>query len=271
MEIRVIDKSRSPIEIAISLEADDALMLARGAWARIGRVINADDAHVRAKAGQMFTKAEIANTLSGIARTNAAQQALDALGIPFVLAPICETPGSWTEGEPLDIRVKAFPVPDMELDLETPISRSAAVDGETDEELVRRALAGRLHGSMPEQLITAAENDRRARFRKELADAGITYREYRIENGLKPAQVEEDLANESLSQLREDIALDLVFIRKGLVVESQDEQAVLSEIDPERTEEVKREFLETGRKYLLQQKERRNAAVRWATATLLTQ
>ena len=127
----------------------------------------------------------------------------------------------------------------------------------------------RLHGTMPQALLDEATKERREEFRGELASKGQTYREYRIEHGVKPAEVEERLEAEARKALEEDIALDLAFMRKGLEATEGDEFAALSRLKPGSEIELKREFLETGHACLLRQEARRGAAVRWAVENLV--
>ena len=265
MDIKVIDENRSPIEIEISVSAQESATLARGAWLRMARVLKTDDEHVREKVDRMFTRREKVQALAGIVMANAAQQALDSLGIAFLLTPQFKLPDEWDEQEGIAFTARAYPVPNMDLDLETPIE---AHEGETAEDTVRRALRQRLHGTMPNSLLEAATKERRESFRSELACAGKTYREYRIERGVKPAEVEEGLEAEARTKLEEDIALDLVFLSKSLEISESDEFAALSRLKPGSEAELKREFLETGHACLLHQEARRAAAVRWATENL---
>lgn len=266
MDIKVVDENRSPIEIEVSLTAEEAGVLARGAWLRMARVLKTDDEHVREKAERLFTRRERGQALAGVAMANAAQQAFDTLGIPFLLTPQFKIPDEWNESEAISFTTRAFPVPNMELDLETPIECG---EGETPEQAARRALRQRLHGAMPQALLDEATKERREKFRSELADAGQTYREYRIEHGVKPAEVEERLEAEARERLEEDIALDLTFQRMELEVAEQDEFDALSDLKPGSEAELKREFLETGHACLLRQQARRRVAARWAAENLV--
>ena len=184
----------------------------------------------------------------------------------FLLTPQFVVPDEWDEDQAISFTTRAFPVPDMELDLESPI---AVGEDETPEEAARRALRQRLHGTMPQALLDEAAKERREEFRGELASKGQTYREYRIEHGVKPAEVEERLEAEARKALEEDIALDLAFMRKGLETTEDDEFAALSRLKPGSEIELKREFLETGHACLLRQEARRGAAVRWAVENLV--
>ncbi len=266
MDIKVIDENRSPVEIEISVSAQESATLARGAWLRMARVLKTDDEHVQEKVDRMFTRREKAQALAGIVMANAAQQALDTLGITFLLTPQFKLPDEWNEREGITFTARAYPIPDMDLDLDAPIE---ANEGETPEDAVRRALRQRLHGAMPNSLLEAATKERRESFRGELACAGQTYREYRIEHGVKPAEVEEGLEAEARTKLEEDIALDLVFLRKELEITEDDEFAALCRLKPGSEAELKREFLETGHACLLRQEARRAAAARWAAENLV--
>lgn len=266
MDIKVIDENRSPIECVVSLSAEETAVLARGAWIRMARLLKTDDEHVREKVDAMFTRREKAQAVAGIVMANAAHQAFDTLGVTFLLTPQFVVPDEWDEEQAITFTTRAFPVPDMELDLESPI---AVGEDETPEEAARRALRQRLHGTMPQALLDEAMKERREEFRGELASKGQTYREYRIEHGVKPAEVEERLEAEARKALEEDIALDLAFMRKGLEVTENDEFAALSRLKPGSEIELKREFLETGHACLLRQEARRGAAVRWAVENLV--
>ena len=266
MDIKVLDENRSPIEVSISLSVKEAATLSRGAWLRMARILKVEPEAVREKATSMFTRREIAQALAGIAMANAAQQAFDRLGVTFMMTPKFTVPDEFAEGEALEFTAKAYPVPEMELDLEKPI---AVLEGEAPEDAIRRALRTRLHGSMPQSLIEAADAQAHATFNKKLAEQGITYREYRIQNNVKPSEVDERLARESKHQLEEDIALDLTYIRCGLEYTEHDEFDALASLAPGSEAELKREFLETGRICLLRQESRRRAAVRWAVNNLV--
>lgn len=266
--IKVIDENRSPIECVVSLSAEETAVLARGAWIRMARLLKTDDEHVREKVDAMFTRREKAQAVAGIVMANAAHQAFDTLGVTFLLTPQFVVPDEWDEEQAITFTTRAFPVPDMELDLESPI---AVGEDETPEEAARGALRQRLHGTMPQALLDEATKERREEFRGELASKGQTYREYRIEHGVKPAEVEERLEAEARKALEEDIALDLAFMLKGLEATENDEFAALSRLKPGSEIELKREFLETGHACLLRQEARRGAAVRWAVENLVQQ
>lgn len=169
---------------------------------------------------------------------------------------------------PLRFMVSVHPVPAMELDLRKPIPHSPE---EPDAERAARALRARLHGTIPEALLRTALAAKREEFDRELAEAGITYREYRIENNMKPQDVQDALYDEAFDQLSEDIALDLVYLRVGLEVRAEDEQAVLASIAPEKRDDFKRDLRESGHVCLFHQKTRRHAALRWATENLMEQ
>ena len=243
MDIKVIDENRSPIECVVSLSAEETAVLARGAWIRMARLLKTDDEHVRDKVDAMFTRREKAQAVAGIVMANAAHQAFDTLGVTLLLTPQFVVPDEWDEDQAISFTTRAFPVPDMELDLESPI---AVGEDETPEEAARRALRQRLHGTMPQALLDEAMKERREEFRGELASKGQTYREYRIEHGVKPAEVEERLE-----------------------ATENDEFAALSRLKPGSEIELKREFLETGHACLLRQEARRGAAVRWAVENLV--
>ena len=266
MEIQVIDEHRCPIEASISLNAEEAIKLSRGTWQRIARILKVDISQVREKATSMFTRREIAQALAGVSMANAAQQAFDTLGVTFMFTPKFTVPDDFAEGEALSFTARAYPVPDMQLDLDKPI---ATQEGEAPEEAVRRALRARLNGDIPNALIEAGLSQAHHEFKNQLAEQGKTYREYRIENGVKPSEVDERLAKQSRQQLEEDIALDLCYLRQNLQFSEQDELDALASLAPGSEAELKREFLETGRICLLSQQARRRAAVRWAVENLV--
>lgn len=97
-------------------------------------------------------------------------------------------PGERDGEQAIAFTTRAFPVPDMELDLELPI---AAGENETPEDAVHRALRQRLHGTVPQAPPDGAAKERREEFRGELAGKGQAHREHRIEHGAKPAEAEE--------------------------------------------------------------------------------
>lgn len=286
MEITPIDENSSPVEIAVALADDETAVLARGAWSRLMRVFKTDEEHVREMAQRMLTSNELQAFLQEIVMANAAEQAFAALGISFVLTPKTKAAVDFVEGEPFEFIARAFPVPAMELDLETPIARPAAEPqkhGEADESgeadasegpsdleaHVRRVLGRRLHGSMPKALIDENLKLKKEAFERQLADEGTTYREYRIATGLKPAEVDKRLADEAFAELSQDIALEVAFAQLGLEATTDDELAVLEAAAPGHAADVRRDMVETGRICLLAQQTRRHMAMRWVMDNLV--
>jgi FKBP-type peptidyl-prolyl cis-trans isomerase (trigger factor) len=206
----------------------------------------------------------------------AAEQAFEALELPFMLTPEVFALKDMQEGQPLEFRAKAHGVPDMKIDLETPAKQEgfpapANPDEPTayERKRARRVLKARLNGTVPEPLAKAAMKLRQEEFHRELRQQGMTYREWRIQNNMKPADVDAMIYEETVSKLFEDIALDLAFFRNGLGISPEHEAAVLAEIAPGRESALFEDLADAGRLCLLKQKARRSVAEQWAVKSLL--
>lgn len=286
MDITLIDDALDPVVYAVAISADESALLSRTAWARMARILRVEEDVVREKAEAMLTPAEITRFERESIMACAAAQAMDAVGRTYMITPEVEPyePHAHDAGQseaepetrngtapttqygPLRFTVRVHPVPAMELDLKTPVGHSVE---ESDEERVTRALRARLHGTIPEALLRTTLAMKQEAFDQELAEAGITYREYRIENNLKPQDVQDALYDEAFDELSEDIAFDLVFLRLGLEIKPDNIQAALASIAPDQRENFTRDLKETGRECLLHQKARRHAALRWAVENLM--
>lgn len=231
----------------------------------------------RAKAHSMLTAREQQTFLSELAMARAAELAFAEKGVPFMLSPEVMPESTYREGEPFSFLARVHEIPAMELDIEEfmpPADESEAPDASggdsaaSDEARALRILRARLHGTMPESLVRAYLKRKKDAFHASLDEQGLTYREYRIQNNLKPHEVEDGLYDEALDELAEDIALDLVFQRYDLGIEPTDEAAALTALASGLENEFKRELTETGRSHLIAQKARRLRALHWAAERL---
>ena len=150
---------------------------------------------------------------------------------------------------------------------DSPLPRD--VEGRTDEEFVAETLRARLNGTVADALVDDAFSRKKEEFMAELAESGITYREYRIANRVKPQDVKDALADEAFDDLTRDIALDTVFMKQGLETTVEDETAVLADMAPGREASLRGELEATGKLWMLAQKTRRATALRWAMGHLL--
>lgn len=268
MQAVVHNEGESPLEIFVTLEAHEVELLARGSWKTLARILNASESDVADVAERMLTRRETTSFVQELVLAKASEQACAACGVDFVLTPRARLldDAPFDEHAGLRFVVQAFPVPTLDLDLDRPIAQR---EGETAEAAIRRALTARINGVVPEALVDANYALKKTQFQNELAEQGITYRAYRIQHGVKPHDVESALADEALSELLEDIALDLVFFRKGLRVEEADERAALAAFGIEDAARLKRDLAETGRTHLFAQKNRRACARRWVAEHLV--
>ena len=289
MKISTYDEQQHTLEVAVTLTAGEVELLAAGAWGRLARVLKVDAGEVRQRAEQMLTEQEVAVFLQESVMRKAAEQAFEALDMPFMLTPEVFALEDLREGQALEFRAKAHRVPDMKIDLKTkaepfaPAGASAQnapspKDGEEGQAAVptayerkraRRLLKARLNGTVPEPLAKAAMKLREEEFHRELRAQGLTYREWRIENNMKPQDVDAMIYEETVNQLFEDIALDLAFFRNGLEISPEEQAAVLAEIAPGRENALFEDLADAGRLCLLKQKARRSIAEQWAIENLL--
>ena len=276
MEISTYDEQPHTLEVAVALTAQEVKLLAAGAWNRLARVLKVDANQVQERTAAMLTEREVAVFLQESVMRKAAEQAFEALDMPFMLTPEVFALEDLREGEALEFRAKAHRVPDMKIDLETPAKQDgfpspANPDEPTayERKRARRLLKARLNGTVPEPLAKAAMKLREEEFHRELRQQGMTYREWRIENNMKPADVDAMIYEETVNQLFEDIALDLAFFRNNLEISREDEAAVLGEIAPGRESALFEDLADAGRLCLLKQKARRLVAERWAVKNLL--
>lgn len=280
MDIAVFDENAAPFSVEVALEAAETDALVAGALARLARILKCNEDAVRERAAQLLTAREMETYLRENVANCAADKAIAETCPPFVGAPKIEAIGDFREHEPLRFGVVVHPVPAMELDLETPIAarrRKKTADGssgarpveEAREDCVAETLRARLNGTIPDALLRDALARKKEEFMAELAEKGLTYREYRIANRVKPQEVQDALYDEAFDELSRDIALDTVFIRQKLETTADDEAAILAETAPGREASLREELEATGKLWMLAQKTRRVAALRWAMEHLL--
>lgn len=280
MDIAVFDENAAPFSAEITLEAAETDALVADALARLARILKYPDDSVRERAAQLLTAREMKTYLRESAMNRAADKALAEVCPLFVGTPKTEATGDFREHEPLRFGVVVHPVPAMELDLETPIAsrrRKKAADGsasarpaeEARQDYVAETLRARLNGTIPDALLRDALARKKEEFMAELAEKGLTYREYRIAHRVKPQDVQDALYDEAFDELSRAIALDTVFIKKKLETTADDEAAVLAETAPGREASLREELEATGKLWMLAQKTRRAAALRWAREHLL--
>lgn len=299
MEISVFDENAAPFEADVHLSAEEADALVHDTYARLARVFKCAEADAPERAQHFLTARELQTFLKETVMARAADRALRAAGPLFVGAPRTEAADGFREHAPFSFRLTAHPVPAMNLDMETPIerrrkkkparterppaqcdgaqagaadapgARNADGDRSARERLVAETLRARLNGTIPDALIRDALARKKAEFEAELGEAGLTYREYRIAHRVKPKDVQDALYDEAFDELARDIALDTVFVAQTLATTPEDEQAVLADMAPGREASLRRELESTGKLWMLSQKTRRAAALRWAVDHLL--
>ena len=294
MEISVFDENAAPFEADVHLSAEEADALVRDAYARLARVFTCAEADAPERARHFLTARELQTFLKETVMARAADRTLRTAGPLFVGAPRTEAADGFREHAPFSFRLTAHPVPAMNLDMATPIerrrkkkpartgrpsarrddaqmpaARTADGDRSARERLVAETLRARLNGTIPDALMRDALARKKAEFEAELGEAGLTYREYRIAHRVKPKDVQDALYDEAFDELARDIALDTVFIAQALATTPEDEQAVLADMAPGREASLRRELESTGKLWMLSQKTRRSAALRWAADRLL--
>lgn len=275
MEITLNDERAHTATLAVTLTAEEVEELGASAWGRLARILKTDVASVRTRATGMLTDNEQVRYLQETVMAKAAEQALRAFDIEFMLTPEVSADTPLVEGEEFSFHVTAHRVPDMNIDLETPADSGMpprdpqAEITDYDRKRARRLLKARLNGTVPEPLVKAAMKLREQEFQRELYQQGLTYREWRIQNNMKPKEVEAMMREETIQQLFEEIALDLAFFRNGLEAGSEEERVILAEMAPGRESALFEDLADAGRVCLLKQKARRYAAEQWAVEHLL--
>lgn len=303
MDIAVFDEHAAPFSAEVTLEAAETDALTTCALARLARILKCAESDARTRAAQLLTAREMETYLRESVMNRAGDRALAEACPPFVGEPKTEALTDFFEGAPFSFRITVHPVPAMDLDMETPIARRAKkrasarggertnaqgsegcdeaaaregdsplprdVEGRTDEEFVAETLRARLNGTVADALVDDAFSRKKEEFMAELAESGITYREYRIANRVKPQDVKDALADEAFDDLTRDIALDTVFMKQGLETTVEDETAVLADMAPGREASLRGELEATGKLWMLAQKTRRATALRWAMGHLL--
>lgn len=267
VEISIFDEQAAPFEATVALDAGETDALIAGAYARLARVLKCSEADARNRARDLLTERELSTFLTTIIMARAGVQALAEAGPMFIGEPRTSALEHLAEHAPFRFRVSAHPLPAMNLDTQTPIdcaNKPERFRNLDDEAYVAEVLRARLNGTIPDALMNDALTRHKDAFMAQLGEQGLTYREYRIEHGEKPQDVQDMLYDEAFDELSRDIALDMVFAEQGLRVAPADEQAVLSESAPGREEALREEFEETGRMWMLQQKARRAVALKWA-------
>ncbi|ACV23083.1 trigger factor [Slackia heliotrinireducens] len=252
----------------VELDAHETDELVQRAYERFGRLIKADPGTERERAAELLTDRELERFVAESVMAVAADDAMARLDRNVMFVPQCERREPLREHEPFAFAVKTCTVPDMNLDLDTPIQ---VPEGEDAARRVVNALRNRLNGTVPDAHLkrqrAIVDND----FRQELRDADMSERDYRIEHRLKPDALEARLRQRAMDELTKNIALELVFLRKGLEAGTQEEDAMLSAFAPGNEEALRQDMADSGRLCLLYEEARRHAALDWAVENLTDQ
>ena len=82
----------------------------------------------------------------------------------------------------------------------------------------RKALAERLEGDIPDEIVAAKKEEMLGEFQTQLMQREMTLEAYMEQSGATEAQIEADVAEEAAVRVREDLALEALFRAEGLEI-----------------------------------------------------
>jgi trigger factor len=82
----------------------------------------------------------------------------------------------------------------------------------------RKALAERLEGEVPDELLAAKKEEMLGELQTQLMQRQMTLESYMEQSGTTEEEIETDVAREAAARLREELALEALFVAKGLEI-----------------------------------------------------
>lgn len=158
-------------------------------------------------------------------------------------------------------------VEDMRTDIKAQIDRSKAMGRAQEHEMgVRKALAERLEGDVPDQMIENAREQIKRDFVNGLESRGTNIEEYLAQTGMGIEQIDSMIEKQAEDSVREDLALEALFrqIQGEITDEDLDkhvsEMASAADSDPA---ELRKKWEEAGVMSVLHEQIMQSKAIAW--------
>ena len=122
---------------------------------------------------------------------------------------------------------------------------------------------GRVQGELTEKMIDAMTSELFEAFLAELAQDGMTFEEFSLQQGMSEDDVRDTLAVQAKNQLMQGLVLDAIFEHEGLELTPPDLQVALRNAAPGQEEDYLESLQKYGRTELLKQAAKRMKAASW--------
>ncbi len=145
-------------------------------------------------------------------------------------------------------------------------SAKMAAHGREVENAVLAELAGRLEGEVPQEMLDSRANSMAREFFESLEERGLSPAEYMQVTGLTPERLEEDLREQADRRVREELALEALFIAQGMEVSDADLRDAVKEIaggDAGAAEELNDDLARNGALPLVKEQIMHRKALKW--------
>lgn len=145
-------------------------------------------------------------------------------------------------------------------------SAKMAAHGREVEGAVLAELAGRLDGEVPQEMLDSRANSMAREFFESLEERGLSPVEYMQVTGLTPERFEEDLREQADRRVREELALEALFLAQGMEVTDADLRDAVKEIaggDAEAAEELVDDLARNGALPLVKEQVMHRKALKW--------
>jgi len=131
-------------------------------------------------------------------------------------------------------------------------------------------LVGRLDGDVPEEMVDIRAASMMREFFENLEQRGIAPQEYLQMTGTSPEQLQTDLREQADRRVREELALEALFVAQGMSVSESDLADTVREIageDTEAAEELGKDLERNGALPLVREQIMHRKALKWLMDT----
>ncbi|MHB8050092.1 MAG: trigger factor [Coriobacteriia bacterium] len=145
-------------------------------------------------------------------------------------------------------------------------STKMAAHGREVENAVLVELVSRLEGEVPEEMIDSRANSMAREFFESLEERGLSPAEYMQVTGMTPDRLETDLREQADRRVREELALEALFVAQGFEVSADDLRDAVREIaggDVDAAEELSADLARNGALPLVKEQIAHRRALKW--------
>ncbi len=128
------------------------------------------------------------------------------------------------------------------------------------------ALAERLVGDVPDEVVDSRAASMTREFFENLEERGIGLQQYVEATGVGPEQIQADLKIQALARVREELALEALFRAQGFAVTDADEEEALLQIaggEASHTESLRENLANNGALPILREQIMHRRAMEW--------